>query len=94
MMARSIATARATGYDNAVSMYNDLAMRLRGVPRHRINRAALREATEPVVEFLSDTVRLLERLVSQVSEPELRQALTEFQGGVRDLLSAFERTRS
>jgi hypothetical protein len=90
---RSIALARANQYDHVVELYNDLASRLRGVPGNRINRGAVRDATQPAVDFLSDTLRMLERLIEQVPDAELRQQLTEFRDQVRQLLTAFNRAR-
>jgi hypothetical protein len=90
---RSIAAARATQYDQVVDLYNNLASRLRGVPGYQINRGAVRGSTQPAVDFLSDTARMLERLITQTPEAELKQQLSEFRDQVRTLLTALNRVR-
>lgn len=92
-VAHSIAAARAHQYDQVVDLYNDLSLKLRGVPNHQINRGAVRGATQPAVAFLTDTVRMLERLIAQVPDAEFRQQLTGFRDQVRTLLTAFNRLR-
>jgi hypothetical protein len=89
----SIAAARANQYDQVVEMYNDLANRLRGVRGNQINRGAVRGATQPGVDFLSDTNRILERLIAHTPDPDFKRQLTEFRDQVRTLLAAFNRLR-
>lgn len=89
----AIAAARANQYDQVVGLYNDLAFRLRGVSSHQINRGAVRNATQPAVDFLSDTARIMERLIAHVPDQDFRQQLTEFRDQVRQLLTAFNRVR-
>lgn len=89
----SIAAARANQYDQVVDLFNDLSMRLRGVPNSQVNRGAVRSGTQAAVDFLADTVRMLERLITQVPDVEFKQQLTEFRDQVRKLLTAFNRVR-
>lgn len=89
----SIAAARANQYDQVVNLYNDLALRLRGVPSHQINRGAVRSGTQSAVDFLSDTARMLERLVAYTSDPDFKSSLSEFRNQVRQLLSWFNQVR-
>jgi hypothetical protein len=90
---QSIAAARANQYDQVVDVYNDMSFKLQGVPNGRINRGAVRGATQPAVDFLKDTVRMLERLIPQCPDVEYRQRLTGFRDQVRNLLTAFNRVR-
>jgi hypothetical protein len=92
-VARSIAAARAHQYDQVVDLYNDLIFKIRGVPRNQINRGAVRGATQPAVDFLSDTVRMLDRLIALIPNDEFRVQLTEFRNSARELLTAFNRAR-
>ena len=92
-VARSIAAARAHQYDQVVDLYNDLVNKLRGVPGHQINRSAVRGATQPAIDFLSDTVRMLERLIAQIPNDEFHNQLTEFRNSARELLTAFNGVR-
>jgi hypothetical protein len=89
----SIAAARANQYDQVVELFNDLSMRLRGVPNSHVNRGAIRSGTQAAVDFLADTARMLERLIAQVPDVEFRQQVTEFRDHVRQLLTAFNRLR-
>jgi hypothetical protein len=90
---RSVAAARAHQYDQVVDVYNDLSSRLRGVPKARINRAAVRSGTQPAVDFLRDTAQTVDRLVPLVPEPEFKGQLAEFRSQVGTLLTAFNRLR-
>jgi hypothetical protein len=92
-VARSIAAARAHQYDQVVDLYNDLAFKIRGVPNHQINRSAVRGATQPAVDFLSDTLRMFERLITLIPNDEFKNQLTEFRNSARELLTAFNRVR-
>jgi hypothetical protein len=92
-VARSIAAARAHQYDQVVDLYNDLAFKIRGVPNHQINRSAVRGATQPAVDFLSDTLIMLERLIALIPNDEFRDQLTEFRNSARELRTAFNRVR-
>jgi hypothetical protein len=90
-VAGAIAAARANQYDQVVDMYNRILFQVRGTPSYRINRSALRDATAPAVDFLRDTLRILDRLIELVTEPEFKQNLTGFRDQVRELSTAFVR---
>jgi hypothetical protein len=92
-VARSIGAARAHQYDQVVDLYNDMIFRLRGVPSYQINRGAVRSATQSAVDFLTDTVRILDRLVASIPNDEFRNQLAEFRNSARELLNAFNRVR-
>lgn len=90
---RAIAVARAKQYDKVADLFNDMASRLRGVPSHQINRSAVRSGTQPAVDFLSDTARIVERLITHVPDEDFRQQLVEFRDLVRQLLTSFNGLR-
>jgi hypothetical protein len=92
-VARSIAAARAHQYDQVVDLYNDVVFKVRGVPSYQINKSAVRGATQPAVGFLSDTIRMLERLIGLIPNDEFRNQLAEFRNSARELLTAFDRVR-
>jgi hypothetical protein len=45
------------------------------------------------MEFLSDTARIMERLIAHEPNQDFRGHLTEFRDGVRQLVQAFNRLR-
>jgi len=93
-VARTIALARMNQSSEVIDLYNDVLIRVRGVPSHQVNRSALRSATQPAVDFLSDTERILERIIANVSDPDLTGQLSEFRNEIRQLLTEFNRLRS
>ncbi|MEX0754984.1 MAG: hypothetical protein WD556_07695 [Actinomycetota bacterium] len=89
----AIAAARAHQYDQVIDLYNDIASHLRGVPRRQINMSAVRDGTQPAVDFLVETSQLLDRLITQELEQDLKRQLEEFRKEMRTLLTAFSRLR-
>jgi hypothetical protein len=90
---RSITAARANQYGQVVDVYNEMLLRLRGVPGYQINRPAVRGSSQPAVDFLSDTARMLKRFIELAPDQDLQQGVSEFQDEVRGLLTAFNRLR-
>lgn len=89
----SIAAARANQYDQVVDLFNRVASQLYGVPSRQINRGAVRSGTQSAVDFLADSVRILDRLIAHAPAEDLRQRLTEFRDEVRQLRASFDRLR-
>ena len=83
--------SRAHQYDQAVELYNMVLEQIRYQPPWRVNKAAVREAMQPIRELCRDTERVLPRLLKEVSDPELRQAADEFMGEIRRFSDAATR---
>ena len=92
-LAATIAAARMNQFNKVVELYNEALSRIGGVPSYQVNRSALRSATQPAVDFLSDTERILGRVIADVSDPEFHGQLSEFRNEVRQLLTGFKSLR-
>lgn len=93
-VAGSIAAARMRQYNEVVDLYNEVVDRVGGVPSYQLNRSVVQSVTQPGVTFLTDTARIVERLIKIVPDYDhKRQLLADFAGQVRQMLSDFNRLR-
>lgn len=90
-LAGSIVNARTIQHDQVVALFNNMNTQLMRVPANRINRSAVRENTKPAIGFLTDTARILSRVIAVVPDQEYRDALEGFLAQVKELRTAFKR---
>lgn len=72
--------SRARNLDEIASTYRNVCLRAAEIalrPGVRLNLAAVRQSLAPIVEFTSDTSRLLARLQQLLLDDDLRDAVTE-----------------
>jgi hypothetical protein len=90
-MATAYGAARSRQFNEALQAYRAIASRLAGTTRWSVNREAVRRATDPLLEFCSDTKHLFKRILEHLPAGELADALTQFLSEVSGLASAVQR---
>ncbi len=88
--ARGVANARQKGVQAAVEAASQLEAQLSLVPRYRINSSAVAEATQPIRDFLGNTLSALQRAQEVAVSEDLKEALGEFRSNVQELRNAVD----
>jgi hypothetical protein len=85
--------SRSRQLDDAIEMYNSINSQLYGVPRSQINMSAVRSGTQPAVEFLGDTNRLVRKMLSHLASGEFRDSVEAFLKDVARIGTAYRELR-
>jgi tetratricopeptide (TPR) repeat protein len=86
----SIGAFREKQLNEVVEAYGNITNQLRGMLRWNINRSAVRQATDPLINFTSDTRRLLNKVLPFIVDEELKKAIGAVENRAAEIQNALQ----